>query len=106
MKQTIKFYFEVVVEANNDTLLSTTYKIEPNILSQGQKLNAVFCFQPDYKIFGGNINAKDYSNKIISYEVTKSEVAIYDETTNSTRIKIFDSKTNVKDEDKDNEADD
>lgn len=69
----IKVTLELLVEATDVTLFASSHKIEPNGLGQGQRLNSVFYFFPDSKIFGGHINAKDYSNKIISCKCTTSE---------------------------------
>lgn len=80
----IKVTLEVLVEATDETLFASSHKIEPNGLGQGQKLNSVFYFFPDSKIFGGNINAKDYSNKIISCKCTNSEVIRNEDKENET----------------------
>lgn len=105
MKQTIKLYLEVVVEASDETLIASSHTIKNNPLGWGEQLNFVFYFYPNAKLFGGTLNnAKPYTNKIISHSMPKFEKIRYDETTNSTIIKIFEEhRPNVKDEDKDNE---
>ena len=105
MKRTIKIYFEVVVEASDETLIASSHTIKNNPLGLGEQLNSVFYFYPNIKILGGTLNnAKAYTNKIISHRLPKCEEIGYDETTNSTIIRIFEKRrTKVKDEDKDNE---
>ena len=105
MKRRIKLYFEVVVEASDETLVASSHTIKNNPLGLGEQLNSVFYFYPNAKLFGGTLNnAKPYTNKIISHRLPKVEEFSYDETTNSTIIRIFEKRrTKVKDEDKDNE---
>ena len=105
MKRTIKFYFEVVVEASDETLIFYSHTIKNNPLCWGEQLNSVFYFYADKKLLGGTLNnAKPYTNKIISHRIPKCEEISYDETTNSTIIRIFEEhRPKVKDEDKDNE---
>jgi hypothetical protein len=105
MKRTIKFYFEVVVEASDETLVVYSNTIKNNPLGWGEQLNSVFYFYPNAKLLGGTLNnAKPYTNKIISHRMPKCEEISYDETTNSTIIRIFEEhRPNAKDEDKDNE---
>ena len=105
MKQTSKLYFEVVVEASDETLILSSHKIEPNGVGVGQKLNSVFYFFPDSKIFGRTLsNSKSYTNKIISHRMPKYEKIRYDEATNSTISTIYyEHGPNAKDEDKENE---
>lgn len=105
MKQTIKLYFEVVVEASDETLIASSHTIKKNPLGWGEQLNSVFYFYPNAKLLGGTLNnAKPYTNKIISHRMPKCEEISYDETTQSATSTIYyDMKTKVKDEDKDNE---
>ena len=105
MKRRIKLYFEVVVEASDETLVASSHTIKNNPLGLGEQLNSVFYFYPNIKILGGTLNnAKAYTNKIISHRLPKVEEFSYDETTNSTIIRILEEhRPNAKDEDKDNE---
>ncbi len=105
MKQTIKLYFEVVVEASDETLIASSHTIEHNPLGLGEQLNSVFYFYGDVKVLGGTLsNSKPYTNKIISHKMPKFEVIRYDEATHSATSTIYYEHTpNAKDEDKDNE---
>ena len=105
MKRRIKIYFEVVVEASDETLIASSHTIKNNPLGWGEQLNSVFYFYPNAKLFGGTLNnAKPYTNKIISHRMPKYEEISYDETTNSVTIRIMrEHRPNAKDEDKDNE---
>ena len=105
MKQTIKLYFEVVVEASDETLIASSHKIKQSPLGLGEQLNSVFYFYADKQLLGGTLKmAKPYTNKIISHSMPKFEVIRYDETTHSATSTIYyEKKPKVKDEDKDNE---
>ena len=102
MKQTIKLYLEVVVEASDETLIASSHTIKNNPLGWGEQLNFVFYFYPNAKLFGGTLNnAKPYTNKIISHSMPKFEKIRYDETTHSATSTIYyEKKPKVKDEDK------
>ncbi len=105
MKQTIKLYFEVVVEASDETLIASSHTIKHNPMGEGEQLNSVFYFYADRKLFGGTLsNPKPYTNKIISHKMPKFEVIRYDEATHSATSTIYyEHRPNAKDEDKDNE---